>query len=168
MKVIFLDIDGVLNSDEYFEKINSLNVNGIEKEVDVKKIELLKQAIDETGAKVVLSSSWRYTKNAEDLKELLLKYNIYVDSTPLLGSNKRGLEIMQWVQMHQDVENYVILDDEIFDTYDEELKNNLIKISDGNGINFGAGLLQKDVEKIIEKLGKRKLIKDKTKEEMER
>ena len=35
MKVIFLDIDGVLNSDEYFEKINNLNVNGIEKEVDV-------------------------------------------------------------------------------------------------------------------------------------
>ena len=97
-------------------------LNGIEKEVDVKKIELLKQAIDETGAKVVLSSSWRYTKNAEDLKELLLKYNIYVDSTPLLGSNKRGLEIKQWLQMHQDVENYVILDDEIFDTYDEELK----------------------------------------------
>ena len=35
MKVIFLDIDGVLNSDEYFEKINNLNVNWIEKEVDV-------------------------------------------------------------------------------------------------------------------------------------
>lgn len=35
MKVIFLDIDGVLNSDEYFEKINNLNVNGIEKEVDL-------------------------------------------------------------------------------------------------------------------------------------
>ena len=35
MKVIFLDIDGVLNSDEYFENINNLNVNGIEKEVDV-------------------------------------------------------------------------------------------------------------------------------------
>ena len=33
--IIFLDIDGVLNSDEYFEKINNLNVNGIEKEVDV-------------------------------------------------------------------------------------------------------------------------------------
>ena len=33
MKVIFLDIDGVLNSDEYFENINNLNVNGIEKEV---------------------------------------------------------------------------------------------------------------------------------------
>lgn len=31
----FLDIDEVLNSDEYFEKINNLNVNGIEKEVDV-------------------------------------------------------------------------------------------------------------------------------------
>ena len=35
MKVIFLDIDGVLNSDEYFEKINNLNVKKKKKEVDV-------------------------------------------------------------------------------------------------------------------------------------
>ena len=35
MKVIFLDIDGVLNSDEYFERIKNLNVHGIEEEVDV-------------------------------------------------------------------------------------------------------------------------------------
>ena len=35
MKVIFLDIDGVLNSDEYFEKIRNLDIQGIEQEVDL-------------------------------------------------------------------------------------------------------------------------------------
>ena len=65
MKVIFLDIDGVLNSYEYFDKIENLNVQGIEREIDVNKIKLLKRAVDETKAKVVLTSSWRYTKKAK-------------------------------------------------------------------------------------------------------
>jgi len=40
-KVIFLDIDGVLNSDEYFDKTIDLKIQGIESEVDVEKIKLL-------------------------------------------------------------------------------------------------------------------------------
>lgn len=43
MKVIFLDIDGVLNSDEYFNKIQELNIEGIESQVDIEKIKLLKK-----------------------------------------------------------------------------------------------------------------------------
>ena len=59
MKVIFLDVDGVLNSDEYIDKIRKLNVNTIKSKVSVNKIGLLKQAVDETGARVVLTTSWR-------------------------------------------------------------------------------------------------------------
>ena len=84
MKVIFLDIDGVLNSDEYFDRIKNLEITGIEEQIDIKKVELLKKAIDETGAKVVLSSSWRYTRKAQDLKNLLLKYNIFIISTSIM------------------------------------------------------------------------------------
>jgi hypothetical protein len=43
MKAIFLDVDGVLNSDKYFDKIINLNINGIEKDVDIEKILLLKE-----------------------------------------------------------------------------------------------------------------------------
>ena len=155
MKVIFLDIDGVLNSDAYFNKIRNLKIQGIKSEIDVEKIQLLKKAVDETGANVVLSSSWRYTRNAQYLKELLLHYNIYTDSTPFI-QNKRGLEIKQWLADHPYVEDFVILDDEIFDSYDENLINKLVKISDSNGYNFGEGLLPKDVDEIIKRLGRKK------------
>lgn len=64
MKIIFLDIDGVLNSDEYFDKIKYLKIEGIESEIDRKKVKLLQEAVKQTGAKVVLTSSWRYTKRA--------------------------------------------------------------------------------------------------------
>ena len=155
MKVIFLDVDGVLNSDEYFDKIRNLDIQGIEREVDIEKIKLLKKAIYKTGAKVVLSSSWRYTKYAQYLKELLSNYDIYVDSTPFI-ENERGLEIKKWLSDNQDAEDFVILDDEIFDSYDESLIKNLIKISNGNGRNFGEGLLPRDVDEIIKRLGRKK------------
>ncbi len=158
MKVIFLDIDGVLNSDEYYEKTRNLDIQGIESEIDVSKIELLKKAIDITEAKVVLTSSWRYTKNALLLKDLLRKYKINVDSTPYID-NKRGLEIKKWLLDNPNVEDYVIIDDEVFSSYDEELMSKLIKISNTNGHNFGPGLLPKDIDKIIDKLDNKKKVK---------
>ena len=66
MKVIFLDIDGVLNSAKYFDRIKNLEITEIEEQIDIKKVELLKKAVDETGAKVALSSSWRYSRKAQD------------------------------------------------------------------------------------------------------
>ena len=155
MKVIFLDVDGVLNSDEYFEKTKGLNLQEIYQDIDVEKIKLLKKAVDETGAKVVLTSSWRYTKNAIKLKELLKEYEIFVDTTPFI-ENKRGLEIKKWLLDNQNVDDFVILDDEIFDSFDEDLLEKLIKISDGNGYNFGEGLLEKDIDEILERFGRKR------------
>ena len=166
MKVIFLDIDGVLNSDEYFDKIKNLDIQGIEQEIDIEKIKLLKKAINETGAKVVLSSSWRYTRNGQQLKELLSNYEIYVDSTPLI-QNKRGLEIKKWLSEHQCIEDFVILDDEVFDSYDDVLIKKLVKISNGSGHSFGEGLLPRDVNEIIKRLGRKKE-KNEIEQELER
>ena len=162
MKVIFLDIDGVLNSDEYLDKVKNSDIQGIERDIDVEKVKLLKRAIDETGARVVLSSSWRYTRNARYLKELLANYEIRVDSTPYIR-DERGLEIKKWLSENQGVEDFIILDDEIFDSFDEELIKKLVKISNGNGRSLGEGLLPKDVDEIIERLGRKKV-----KEEIER
>jgi hypothetical protein len=67
-------------------------------------------------------------------------------------------------EKHPDTEDFVILDDEIFDSYDEELMEKLIKISNGNGISFGEGLQRKDIEQIIQRLGRKR---QKEEEELE-
>lgn len=47
MKIIFLDIDGVLNYENSKSK------------VEEEKVKLLKEIVDKTGAEIVLSSDWR-------------------------------------------------------------------------------------------------------------
>ena len=155
MKAIFLDVDGVLNSDEYFDSVSDSDDDSIENEIDMDKIKLLKEAVDLTDAQVVLSSSWRYTRKAQSLRELLIENGIVTDVTPFL-QNKRGLEIKSWLKNNPDVDDFVILDDEVFDSYDDFLLSKLIKTSDFNGKGFGRGLLPKDVDKIVKQLGNNK------------
>ena len=122
MKVIFLDIDGVLNT--YYTK-EETTVGSIF--VEDKKVAILKEIIDRTGAIVVLSSSWRIgwehlelgVKNgiAQDFIELcdkLLEFGIKLyDKTVVFDKymRRRGDEIKGWLDAHDDVEGYVIIDD---------------------------------------------------------
>lgn len=157
MKVIFLDVDGVLNSDEFFDnnKDNSY--------IDEKTVRLLKKAVEETGAKVVVSSSFRYTRSFGKVQEILLRNGITFDKTPFLD-NERGKEIKQWIAEHSkiseelkdgsEVEDYVVLDDDIFDDFDEEILSHLIKMEENEVRGFGKGLQEKDVDKIIERFGR--------------
>ena len=71
MKVIFLDKDGVLNSDEFFDNIDTADPKGKECDIDVEKVRLLKQAVDATGAKVVVTASARYTRSGQAMMQLL-------------------------------------------------------------------------------------------------
>lgn len=73
------------------------------------------------------------------------------------------IEIKKWLSENQGVEDFLIIDDEIFDSFDEELMKKLVKISNRNGRGLGEGLLPKDVNEIIERLGRKK-----AKEEIER
>lgn len=151
MKVIFLDIDGVLNSDDYIDIAK--NSQGIERHIDIDKVKLLKKVIDETGAKTVLTSSWRNSKDIGPLREFLAKYEIYFDATPFIKW-ERGLEIKQWLSEHNRVEDYIILDDEIYDSFDQEMLRHLVKVSDANGRGLGEGLTQKDIDTIIKRFGR--------------
>ena len=160
MKVIFLDVDGVLNSEDdlmvYREK-NGVTGCILYAEVEDRPLKLLKEIVDKTSAKIVISSSWRlgcvrsgkesifggglYNKLEKKLKEYGME--IY-DITPSLnGDTQRGDEIREWLSKNP-TDNFIILDDDsdmceykemdnfIHTTYEhgltEELKEKAIKI----------------------------------------
>lgn len=158
MKIIFLDKDGVVNSDRYFDSIKGKKVDELEDDVDLKTIDLLEEISRETGAKIVVTASARYTKGAIPFLEELKRRNIYLDRTPLIN-NIRGLEIKKWLVDHPGVEDFAILDDEVFDSYDDKLLKKLVK-TNGDGITFGEGLTRKETDEVIRRLGRIKKLED--------
>ena len=121
MKVIFLDFDGVITiPPKWYLKAD--------------KIKYIKRIVDETGAKIIVSSSWRMDTVEETRKNMIYKEkrcprnkmlywlidNIY-DVTPWIGlGNGRGGEIQKYLNDHQEIENYVILDDD-HDMWDSQM-----------------------------------------------
>ena len=107
MKVIFLDFDGVLNNTYYL--INFKRQRKDDFEFDPECMHKLFEIVDKTHAKIVLTSSWRFTPGIEDFFK---KYNLEIyDILPRLEEDYRPDEIYQWLATHK-IENYLILDDE--------------------------------------------------------
>jgi hypothetical protein len=102
MKVIFLDIDGVLNT------FATRRRNGID-DIDPSRLEMLHQLVDDTGAKVVLSSTWRTMHTIEDMSQRLRLQ--LIGYTPYLSGSPRGEEIDRWFYDNEHVDSFVILDD---------------------------------------------------------
>jgi len=99
MKIIFLDIDGVLNSQEFLKK--RTKKGSILDMIDLEACKILQHIIDKTEAKIVLSSTWRF--NYYDKLKLFFKdhgFNIdIIDKTDRGCSNcVRGNEIRKWLK----------------------------------------------------------------------
>lgn len=120
MKIIFLDIDGVLNSVMYdAQRLEERADNRI----DMTRVKLLADIVNATGAKIVLSSTWRedWDKSSqlcgddgEYINGCLAKYGLsIIDKTPCLSySDDRQFEILTWLAHNSnEVESFVILDD---------------------------------------------------------
>ena len=108
MKIIFLDFDGVIND---YTSFNSVNV---------KCLNILKTIVDETNAKIVVTSSTKNNYLKSNKKEeticykyinILKKHNIEViDFTKKLKT--RELEINDYLISHENIEAFLILDDD--------------------------------------------------------
>ena len=129
-KVVFLDIDGVLNIREFqsdMKKDTPKDEFGYA--FDPVAVANLAHIIEETGAVIVISSAWKFHGVAR-LREMWKLRNLpghILDITPntlsddiLLNANLeemelgvcRGNEIKEWLSRHQGkVSNYVIIDD---------------------------------------------------------
>ncbi len=151
MKVLFLDVDGVLNNDDWcWELFYKYKVqvyrNNILYEPSVLQ---LKRIVNETGCEIVVSSAWRKVPTAyEDLKNTLKRYGISViGETPYVGGT-RGDDIEAWFKENGNVEAYTILDD---DSDMDEHYGHLVQT------NYFVGLTKEDADRCIEMLnGKEK------------
>lgn len=147
MKVIFLDVDGVLNSFRTAMAHNGFPMKFDDADVerfDHTAIALIKKIVFETGAKIVLSSSWRLLHKLDEFKAIGLDIEY---ATPLSSPNgfERGHEIQDWLNEHPEVEKYIIIDDD--DDMLEHQQEFFIHTSMDNGF------LLKHFDKAIEILG---------------
>lgn len=152
MKIIFLDIDGVLNSARYDKNKSEADSN-----IDVSRLGLVKALIDRAGANVVLSSSWRChwdplgketNETGRELEEIFNQHGIKLfDKTPSLGGN-RSKEIRAWLSHREDIDSFVIIDDIKFGWGD--LEDYVVKTD----YRIGNALEQVHIDKAIEILTK--------------
>ncbi len=143
MKVIFLDIDGVLNTPA------DVSDQGLVIRPD--KLLLIKQIVEATGAKIVLSTSWRmYWEPGEALCDPIGEWindafgsagmSIF-DKTPYTMTGREN-QIASWLNAHPEVKAFVVLDDALLSA--PFLQGHFVKTSP----YFGA-LDEMDVERAI-------------------
>lgn len=160
MKIAFLDVDGVLNViPESFDEFGGTFHQHF--------VDNLKTVIDETGADIVLSSSWRI-KGLQAIRDMWRKRNLpgnILDITPDLSYHeeqsdgtfrwkrvKRGEEIKAWLDRHKEVSSYVIIDDDT-DMLQSQ-KTRFVKTSDNinhtDFVDAGFGLTKECAKKAIQ------------------
>lgn len=130
IKVIFLDIDGVLNNamdSDYHEAPDDDKFKQVHLLHSKRCVGLLNKLIEETNAKIVVSSTWRLGQTDESMESTLRCIGIkggYLGMTKDLRYEQpdtfRGNEILRWVKDNKgiigkdyyDFRSYVILDDD--------------------------------------------------------
>ena len=159
MKIIFLDIDGVLNvipqgRDKYGAIFHQHFIDNLE------------TIINKTGAKIVISSTWRYSGLSvmQEMWEMRDLPGEVIDITPFKSIfyqiNKdlpfderyeRGYEIFEWLEKHPEVTNYVILDDDT-DMLPKQLNNFVLtreNFKHTGYVDFGYGLTKECADMCI-------------------
>ena len=139
MKLLFLDIDGVLTSNETISRKEFLYT------FSASCVWALNRILRDNKVKIILTSSWRTVFDAEKQNQILRENGIIQlpgGQTNDFGYENRSLEIQDYLSKRK-VENYVILDD--------------MKINGFEGhfvlINPSTGLTENDVEKVNRILG---------------
>jgi hypothetical protein len=104
MKVIFLDIDGVLNCSK------TRNPRQFPYVVDPRLLARLQKLLDRTGAKVVLTSTWRLDPVG---RYAARHYGVpFIGTCPDKPRSPRCKEILDWLSDHPRVTRYAVIDDE--------------------------------------------------------
>ena len=150
MNIIFLDIDGVLNSVNKLIEIYHQTKkphSGYQYPFDEKCLRNLQMLVQETDAKIVVTSTWRKDEEGKAaLQRALKEYGLderVIGYTPVLFNQKRGREIEEYLSQFETRPNFVILDD---DLDMENLLPFLVKT------DMQTGLTHKNAREAIERL----------------
>lgn len=157
VKLIFLDIDGVLNSETYYVKRQENKTDNRPyplSEFDSETVKQYLRIVKETGAKTVISSSWRHTDGLRSiLKNVGFRGSpLDFEVTPYLGTI-RGLEIKKYMENYLDehpndeIGSYCIIDDDIDMLYEQ--KDNFVKTD-----AYYGGLTEEKANEVINILNK--------------
>lgn len=122
MKILFLDVDGVLNTSRAVTMLS----------ISKPCLRRLKKVITDTGCELVLSSTWRMHMDAKaKLHRVGLRFAGETCEPFMLEDcddftkdiwSKRGDEIQKWLNEHPEVTEYVIVDDD-GDMLDNQLRH---------------------------------------------
>jgi hypothetical protein len=145
MKVLFLDIDGVVNCQETMQRHRGFIG------IDPYLAFLVGNMVDDLKLIVVLSSSWRHSP--EGIEEVKKQVCPIMDLTPSMPDpaephTHRGTEIKAWLDKHPNVEDYAIIDDDS-DMLPEQLSH-LFQTS------WKTGVTKEVIEKIVNYFNGRK------------
>lgn len=164
MKYIFLDFDGVINSNIYFDTPTfkeqtagqswaEIMLISIHTHMDPEAIKLLNSLVELSKAKVIVSSTWRLRYSIDELNEMLRGRGAtfeLIGATPSLdsgwgGTVPRGFEIESYINsLDESPESFVILDD----------INNMAHLTEFLVLtDEDCGLTKSDVDKALEILG---------------
>ena len=158
-RVIFLDVDGVLNSNFWNDSHQREISDGTL--IDEEKIKLLACLVKKTNSKIILHSGWRTWFDSElkplrieakKLIQLLEKEGLHIDGlTPDLTTEEirktkkfslvKADEILLWLKSHNDVTKWVVLDD--LDLHNIRVTQHQVKPDQT------VGLTAQDVEKAV-------------------
>ncbi len=124
MNIIFLDIDGVLNTSDSFkeEYYKSKELNRIRiYPIDEDRLSYLVEIVKLTNAKIVLTSSNRVNfikinnkliplnNTGKDIINIFSKHDLSIyDITPYDNNRVRGNEIKMWLENNKNIDNYIL------------------------------------------------------------
>lgn len=144
MKAIFLDIDGVIVTPDSMRKNYMLGLGAETQIYDNVALMYVGRLAELTGAKVVLSSTWREDLDSKDPYLSAVIGNLrrqleavgapLYDVTPRLPGGDRSAEVGAWLDEHPCSE-YVILDDLArFEERPEVSRGHLVIVEDSGGV----------------------------------
>lgn len=117
MKVIFLDFDGVMDTAYYDYALirdHKPNRDAYGPIFDPKCVDYLRQILEQTGANIVVSSTWKFLMSYAQLLQMWKDRNLpgqIIGVTPTYTDRNRGYEIDLWLQECAVPCQYVIIDD---------------------------------------------------------